>query len=215
MLEEKLFPKVFMWLFVGLFLSFLTGLYVASNANMIYNIVNKGLYLPLMLIEIGLVIYLSARINKMSYTSAVIAYIVYAIMSGLTLSVIFVAFSMTSVVSVFGITALIFLIFAGLGYVTKIDLTKLGTIAFMGLIGIIIVSIVNMFIGNNAIDLGIAIISIIVFIAFIAYDIQKIKRMAYQIADPNKIAVIGALSLYLDFINLFIRLLSLFGRRRN
>lgn len=213
--EEKLFPRVFTWLFVGLFISFLTGLFVSTQPNMIYNIAKNNLYLPIILVEVGLVIYLVARINKMSYMSAILSYLIYSFVSGLTLSLIFVAFGMASIVMVFGITSLIFLLFAAVGYFTNVDLTKIGTLAMMGLVGVILVSIINMFIGSNSINMITAILAIVIFIIFIAYDIQKIKRMAYNIDDPRKMAIIGAFQLYLDFINIFLRLLSIFGNRRN
>jgi FtsH-binding integral membrane protein len=213
--ENKIFQKVFMWMFVGLFISFLTGSFVASNPNMIYNIYTGGLYWWFIIAEFALVVYLSARINKMSYNSAVISYLLYSFVSGLTISVIFVAFEFASIIMVFGLTSLVFLVFSLIGYFTKIDLTKFGTILMMGLLAIIVASIINIFISSYQLDLVTTIIAIVIFMGFIMYDIQKIKRMSLVITDPNKAAIIGALQLYLDFINLFIRLLRLFGRNRD
>ena len=121
---------------------------------------------------------------------------------------------MSSIIFIFLITALVFLIFALIGYFTKINLTKLGTILFMGLIGILIASIINIFVQSQTFDLILVIIGIIVFIGYIAYDINKVKRLEGQI-DEDKLSIIGALELYLDFINLFIRLLQLFGKNKD
>ena len=116
---------------------------------------------------------------------------------------------------VFGITALIFLIFAAIGYFTKIDLTKIGVYLFMALLGVIICSIINIFVGSQTFDLTLTIICLIIFIIYIAYDIQIIKRNLYLIEEEDNLAIYGALQLYLDFINIFIRLVSLFARSRD
>jgi FtsH-binding integral membrane protein len=117
--------------------------------------------------------------------------------------------------TVFGITALIFLIFALIGYYTKIDLTKLGVYLFMALLGVIICSLINIFVGSATFDLGLTIVCLIIFIAYIAYDMQVIKKRLYHIAEEDNLAIYGALQLYLDFINIFIRLLQLFGKSRD
>jgi uncharacterized protein len=122
---------------------------------------------------------------------------------------------MQSIIYVFGLSAVVFGIFAFLGYRTGIDLTKLGSFLIMGLVAIIIGHIVNIFILNSSLDMMLLSLGIIIFLGFIMYDIQKIKNMAYQINDEEKFAIFGALQLYLDFINLFLRLLRLFGRRRD
>lgn len=214
MYDNKIFSKVFMWMFIGLFVSFITGIYVSSNQTMLEN-VYSNIFIWFVLAEFGLVIYLSARINKMSFNSAVISYLLYSFVSGLTLSIIFAVYQFSSIIMVFGLTSLVFLIFSLIGYFTSIDLTKLGTILFMGIIAIIIASIVNIFLGSYQLDLISIILGIIIFMGFIMYDIQKIKRMTLMIPDTDKAAIFGALQLYLDFINLFIRLLSLFGKSKD
>ena len=214
MLDNKLFAKVFMWMFVGLAITFGTGYYVSINQNMLFNVFGSY-YWILVIAEIVVVIWLSARIKKMKPMTAKILFCLYSFLTGLTFSSIFVVYQITSIVYVFGITALIFLIFALIGYFTKIDLTKIGIYLFMALLGVIICSIINMFIGNSTFDLGLTIICLIIFIIYIAYDVQIIKRNLYMITEEDNLAIYGALQLYLDFINIFLRLLQLFGKARD
>ena len=212
MLESnKIFSKVFLWMFIGLAITFGIGYYVSLNENMLYNVF-KTYYWFLIIAELAVVIFLSVRIRKMKPMTAKILFCAYSFLTGLTFSSIFVVYQMTSIVYVFGITSLIFLIFALIGYFTKLDLTQLGTYLFMILLGVIICSIVNMFVGSSSFDLVITIVCLIVFIAYIAYDIQIIKRNLYLIPEEDNLAIYGALQLYLDFINIFLRLLQLFGR---
>lgn len=212
MLESnKIFSKVFLWMFIGLAITFGVGYYVSLNANMLYNVF-KTYYWFLIIAELVVVIFLSVRIRKMKPMAAKILFCAYSFLTGLTFSSIFVVYQITSIVYVFGITSLIFLIFALIGYFTKMDLTKIGTYLFMILLGVIICSIINMFVGSSSFDLVITIICLIVFIAYIAYDIQIIKRNLYLIPEEDNLAIYGALQLYLDFINIFLRLLQLFGR---
>lgn len=213
-MKNNLYSKMFMWMFVGLLITFLVGYYVSTNENMIYNIFATKFYWVIYIAEIVTVIVLSARILKMSKNGAIFGFLLYSFLSGLTFSSIFLTFKMSSIIFIFLITALVFLIFALIGYFTKINLTKLGTILFMGLIGILIASIINIFVQSQTFDLILVIIGIIVFIGYIAYDINKVKRLEGQI-DEDKLSIIGALELYLDFINLFIRLLQLFGKSKD
>ena len=215
MLEEnKIFSKIFFWMIIGLAITFGIGYYVSLNSNMLYNVFSKY-YMLLIIAEIVVVIWLSARIRKMNPTTAKILFCLYSFLTGLTFSSIFVLYQMTSIVLIFGITSLIFLIFALIGYFTKIDLTKLGVYLFMGLLGVIICSIINMFVKSGTFDLTLTIIALIIFIADIAYDIHIIKRNLHTFEEQDNLAIFGALQLYLDFINIFLRLLQLFGRRRD
>lgn len=215
MLESnKLFSKVFMWMFIGLAVTFGVGYYVSLNENMLYNVFAKY-YIFFAIAELAVVIFLSARIRKIQPMTAKILFIAYSFLTGLTFSSIFVIYNMMSIMYVFGITALVFLMFALIGYFTKIDLSKLGIYLLMALIGIIICTIINMFVGSEKFDLGITIIGLIVFIIFVAYDIQVIKRNLYLIENEDNLAIYGALQLYLDFINIFLKLLRLFGSRRD
>lgn len=213
MANNKVFEKVFMWMFIGLLITFLTGYVVSSNDNMLYNIFSGGTYFILIIIELVLVIYLSARIHKMQVTTARIVFILYSFVSGLTFGSIFIVFKMSSIMLIFLITAILFGIFALIGRFTKLDLTKVGTILLMMLFGIVICTFVNVFLKNDTLDLFVSYISIIVFLGFTAYDMQKIKMLSYEFDDEDKIAIIGALELYLDFINIFIDLLRIFGKR--
>ena len=214
MVDNKIFSKIFMWMFIGLAITFGVGYYVSINDVMLYNVFSKY-YIFLIIAELVVVIWLSARIRKMSPMTAKVLFCVYSLLTGLTFSSIFVVYQITSIVYVFGITSLIFLIFALIGYFTKIDLTKIGIYLFMALLGVIICSIINMFVGSETFDLGITIVCLLVFIAYIAFDIQIIKRNLYMIPEEDNLAIYGALQLYLDFINIFLRLLRIFGNSRD
>lgn len=213
-MENKIFSKVFGWMFVGLLLTFITALYVSTNANIIYTLFTSKLYILTFIAEFALVIFLSARIKKMNVTTARITFLIYSFFTGLTFSSIFVVYNLTSIILMFLIAAILFLIFAVIGKYTKLDLTRFRTILIMMLIGVLITSVINIFLGNSAFDTIICIISIIVFLGFTAYDIQKISLLRNEI-EEDKLAIYGALQLYLDFINIFLDLLRLFGGSRN
>ncbi len=170
-----------------------------------------------MLAPLGFVFYLSARINKMNISTAQITFWIFSAIMGLSLASLFIEFTHSSIARVFFITSGTFAAMSLYGYTTKRDLTKLGGFLFMGLIGIIIASIVNIFIGSSALQFAISVIGVLVFVGLTAYDTQSIKNMYYA-GDSEDIgskkALMGALRLYLDFINLFILLLQLFGQRR-
>ncbi len=210
-MENKIYSKVYFWLFIGLLVTFLTGAYTATNKDALSVIFTQGYYWIFALIELGLAIFLSVRIHKMQPTTAKISYLLYTFFSGLTFASLFIVYNLESIIMVFAITALIFLIFALIGHYTKMDLSKLGTFLMMILIGMLLCILVNIFLKNSTFDIIISIISIIIFIGFIAYDVQKIKRLNGMIQEEN-LAVLGAFELYLDFINIFIDLLRLFGK---
>ena len=190
------------------------GVILTPVGNMLFN---SGLSFVIMLAPLGFVFYLSARINKMSTTSAQITFWLFASIMGLSLASIFVQFTHSSIARVFFITAGTFGAMSLYGYTTKRDLTKLGGFLFMGLIGVIIASIVNIFFQSGMMAFVISVIGVLVFVGLTAYDTQNIKNMYYG-GDSEEIgskkALMGALKLYLDFINLFILLLQLFGQRR-
>ena len=213
--NNKIFAKIFLWMFIGLLVTFGVGYYVSSNEIMVENIHKNSTFLIIAIVEIVLCIVLSARIRKMNPLVAKTLYLLYAGLTGLTFSVIFIIYELESIMFVFGITSVICLIFGLIGYYTKIDLTKLGTFLFMALIAVIIASIINIFIGSDAFNLGICILSLIIFIGYMAYDIQVIKRGMYGNINEENLAIYGAFQIYLDFINIFIRLLELFGKRRD
>ncbi len=173
----------------------------------------------LIVIQFGVVIALSALINKLSPAMATALFILYAAITGVTFSTLFLAFTAESIAQVFFITAGTFAIFSVFGYVTKRDLTSLGSLGMMALIGVILASLVNFFLRSEPLYWIISFVAIAVFVGLIAYDTQRIKKMAAGMAGADgdlqsKAAIHGALALYLDFINLFIRLLMIFGRRR-
>ena len=211
--NNQIFTKVFMWMFIGLLVTFGTGYYVSLNANMLYNVFAKC-YWILAIAEIGIAIFLSVRIRKMNPMTAKILYLLYTFLTGLTFSSIFVVYKITSIIYVFGISAMIFGIFAAIGYLTKIDLSRIGVYLMMILIGIILCSIINIFVKSEAFNLGLMIACLVLFIIYVAYDIQVIKRNMYGISEEDNLAIYGAFQLYLDFINIFIRLLQFFGDRK-
>ncbi len=210
---NKVYSKAFGWMFLGLLVTFLTGYIISTNID-ILRVVLSIPFIIYCIVEIGLVIFLTARIHKISKTTAKICFIIYSFVTGLTFSTIFLVYEISSLIYVFGITSILFGIFAIIGHFTKIDLTKISTFLLMGLLGIIICSIINMFLGNESFDLVITIISIIIFLAYVAYDIQKIKKLMNSFPEDN-LPIFSALELYLDFINLFLNLLRLFGKRKN
>lgn len=212
---EKLFPKVFLWMFVGLMLTFGVAYYISNQPTIYTNLFSDNKVFIIWIIEIIVVIVLSARINKLSIMSARILFLTYSFITGLTVSSFFIVYSIGSIIYVFLIAAILFLLFGLIGYFTKIDLSKLGSILFMALIGCLICVIINIFVNSEAFDLGLTIVMVLIFLGYIAYDIQKIKDNLYNIQDEDKLAIIGALELYLDFINLFLRLLRLFGKSKD
>ncbi len=212
--ENKLISKTFLWMFIGLAITFGVGYCVSCNENMLFNLFSGYKWLVLIIAEFGLVIALSAFINKLSPMVAKVLFCVYALVTGLTFSTIFVVYQLGSIIYVFGITGVVFLIFALLGYYTKLDLSKFGTYLLMGLIAIIIASLINMFIGSSSLEFAITIIGLLIFVGYVAYDINMLKNKVYNM-DSENLSIFWALQLYLDFINLFIRLLRLLGKQKN
>lgn len=210
-MENKLISKVFLWMTLGLIVTFATGYFVSMNEMMIVNIFSSKIHWIFLVAELILVFYLSARVTKMSQTSAKIFFLLYSFVSGLTFSSIFIVYNLMSIFYVFIIAAIVFAIFAAIGYFTNLDLTKLGTYLLMALIAIIVCMIINIFISSAQFDLIISIVSILVFIGFTAYDIQRIKMLANSGIPEENLAILGALELYLDYINIFLHLLSIFG----
>ncbi|WPD24753.1 MAG: Bax inhibitor-1/YccA family protein [Candidatus Electrothrix scaldis] len=212
--------KVFNWMAGGLALTGIVA-WFAVTTGLTLSIARSPLYFVLFLIEFGMVYYLSSRVDKMKATTATALFTGYAALNGLTMSVIFLMYTSTSIAATFMVTAGMFGAMAIYGMVTKKDLTGLGSFMFMGLIGIIIASVVNMFLGSSTLHLAISAIGVIVFVGLTAYDTQKIKHMGEQgIMQQGgdvvqKGAILGALTLYLDFVNLFIMLLSFLGGSRD
>lgn len=216
---RKFFQLVYFWMALGLLVSGISAIYVATSPALLEKIFNSGFFLGLVIIELVLVIILSWMIKRISSTTAKILFVAYSLVTGLTLSVIFLAYTLGSVASIFFVSAGIFALISIYGFFTDDDLTSLGQLFIVGLIGIIISMLINMFLQSPAFDYIISIIGVIIFIGLTAYDTQKLKSMVTigreTTEDYSKKAIIGALTLYLDLINLFLNLLSLFGKRRD
>jgi len=214
--------SVYNWMAIALSLTGVTAYYVSHNEAIFQFIYGTpGLIMILIFAELGFVFFLSARIQKIKASTATALFTIYSILNGVTLSYIFLRYTATSIVSTFMICSVTFLACSVYGMITKRDLTSLGGFMIMGLIGIIIASVVNIFIQSSAMQMMISYIGIVVFIGLTAYDTQKLKTMAVTLPDNangamvRKGALIGALSLYLDFINLFIMMLHVFGGSRD
>lgn len=211
--------KVYNWMAVALLITGFAAYFTAGSEQLIQLIFgNKILFFGLIIAEIGLVGYISARIHKLSSFNATLLFLLYSLLNGLTLSFIFMAYTSGSIASTFMITAGTFGTMSVYGYFTKSDLTKIGNIAFMGLIGIIIASVVNFFLKSDMMSWIITYLGVAIFVGLTAYDTQKLKRIAMQgfenEENREKSAILGALTLYLDFINLFLFLLRIFGNRK-
>jgi len=212
-----LMRKVYVWMTLALGITALTAYGVASSPALLTAIYSSKIALiGLIVVELGLVMWLSARINKLSLSAATLLFILYSVVNGATLSSIFVLYSATAITKAFLVSAGTFAAMAVVGYTTRADLTKLGGYLMMALVGVIIASLVNMFIGSSGFDLIISFIGLAVFIGLTAWDSQMIKRMLLEAEDGGeayqKVALMGSLSLYLDFINIFLYLLRFFGR---
>jgi len=208
--------SVYNYMGSALALSGIVAMAAASSETLMATIFGTPLMWVVMLAPLGLVFFLSARINKMSASAAQTTFWVFAALMGLSLSSIFMVYTPVSITRVFFITAGTFGAMSLYGYTTKRDLTGMGSLMMMGLFGVIIASVVNMFLASSALHFAISVIGVLVFVGLTAYDTQKIRRN-YLEADGSEVmskkAIMGALTLYLDFINLFLMLLRLFGNR--
>ncbi|WP_321978674.1 Bax inhibitor-1/YccA family protein [Prevotella sp.] len=215
-----LMRKVFVWMTLALAITGLTAYGVATSPALLSLIFSsKVTFFGLIIAEFALVFAISGAINRLSLSTATLLFILYSVVNGATLSTIFFAFSVATIGKVFFITAGTFGAMALVGYTTKTDLTSMGKLLFMALLGIIIASVVNMFVASSGLDLILSYVGVLVFVGLTAYDTQKIKQMCQSAPDAGestqKLALIGALSLYLDFINLFLYLLRIFGNNRD
>lgn len=213
--EQTFVQRVFNWMFWGLALTGIVAYFVSSTPVILTAIFGNMLIQIILVVgTLALVWNLSANINKMSPTAAVANFMVYAGLNGVILSYIFLVYTKSSIVSTFFITAATFGAMAFYGYTTKKDLSKWGSMAIMGLIGIIIASVVNFFVASSGLSLIISYAAVLIFVVLTAYDMQKIKNIGNSVGYNPNLAILGALALYLDFINLFIHLLRIMGRRR-
>ena len=214
--------SVYNWMGIGLALTGFTAYYVSSSESILRLVFGNPLLLMVLIVaELGLVFAIAGMVNRMSAGTATALFVIYSSLNGVTLSSIFLVYAQASIVSTFFVCAATFIACSLYGWTTKKDLTSLGGFMMMGLIGIVIASLVNLFIQSSGMSMIISYIGVFVFVGLTAYDTQKIKNMAMTQpanldgAVVRKGAIVGALSLYLDFINLFLMLLSIFGQRRD
>ena len=213
-----LMRKVYVWMTLALVITGFTAYGVATSPGVLQLIFgNQILFWGMIIAELALVIGVSAAINRLSLTTATLMFILYSVINGALFSSIFLIYTASSIATVFFITAGTFGVMVLIGYTTKTDLTSIGKYLFMALIGLIIATLVNMFIKSEGFTYILSYIGVLIFVGLTAYDSQKIKQMLLQAPDAGegaqKLALLGALTLYLDFINLFIYLLRIFGRR--
>ncbi|MBQ3033067.1 MAG: Bax inhibitor-1/YccA family protein [Deferribacterales bacterium] len=213
--------QVYVWMTIGLALTGLVAMYAADSQTIRQAVFGSTFtFIILIIAQFGMVIALSAAVHKMSAGMATGIFLLYSAISGVTFSSIFLVYTAESISTAFFTAAGMFLLMSVYGTVTKRDLTNWGSFLFMGLIGIVIASIVNIFLKNSTMSLVISCIGVIVFTGLTAYDTQKLRRLGAEI-DVNdsltmrRMVILGALTLYLDFINLFLMLLQLFGGRRD
>ena len=216
---SALFKSVYMQMAAALSITGLVAYFLSQSQDFwLFLANNTSLIWVVLIAQIVLVIWLSARFTRMSMTTATLLFILYSAMMGVTMSTIFMVYTMSSIASVFFITAGMFLVMSLLGYFTRMDLTRLGSILFMALIGVIIASLVNIFLKSEMLYWVVSYVAVVVFVGLTAYDTQKIKQMLVEYGEVDemgyKLALFGALTLYLDFINLFLYLLRIFGDRR-
>lgn len=207
--------KVYVRMFLALVVTAFTALYVASSPALLTTILgSRAIFFGLIIAELAVVFILSGRINKLSTATAALLFYLYAILNGVVFSSIFVVYELGSIAYTFFITAGVFGAMSVYGLVTKNDMTRFGSYCVMALFGLIIATVVNIFVASSTLDWIISFVGVALFIGLTAWDTQKIKNAAYEVepSQMGKLATIGALSLYLDFINLFLYLLRFFGR---
>jgi uncharacterized protein len=215
--QSSIINQVYAWMTAGLLVTGAVAAYTANSLWLLQLIFGNpfGIWV-LFIAQIAMVLGLSAGIGRLAPTVATGLFIAYAALNGLTMASIFLVYTRTSIASTFFITAATFAAMSMYGYVTKRDLTKMGSLLFMALIGLILASLVNFFLKSTALYWIITYAGVLIFIGLIAWDTQKIKRLSVQATDDTsarRIAILGSLMLYLDFINLFLFLLRIFGRR--
>ena len=221
--SRKFIANVFMWMFVALGISSASA-YIFATPEFFSLLVDTSthqlsvLFYVIMFAPLAFVLIMNFGMNRISYGLLAVLYVVYAAVTGVSLSVILLAYTASSVLGVFLTSSAVFGIMAIAGYTTKTDLTKFGSLMIMGLIGLVIASVINMFLRSDSLGYLISYIGVAVFVGLTAYDVQKLKNIGaglqYGEASSKKMALMGGLTLYLDFINLFLYLLRIFGRRR-
>ena len=215
--QNTLLRKSYVWMAAALLITGLTSYYVATSPAVLSLIFGNRLVLYGMIIgELALVFGLSASIQRISVVTATLMFVLYSVLNGALLSSIFLVFTLGSIATTFFVTAGTFAVMALYGSITKTDLSRMGNILLMALIGLIIALVVNIFVKSTMFEMVISAIGVIIFTGLTAYDAQKIKALTYGVEEDDetqKLAVLGALTLYLDFVNLFLYLLRFLGRR--
>ena len=213
-----LMRKVYLWMTLALAITGMTAYGVATSPGILATIYSSSAIMwGIVIAQLALVLTVSAAINRLSLSVATLLFVLYSVMNGVMFSSIFLVYTASSISTVFFITAGTFGAMSLVGYTTKTDLSSIGKYLFMALIGLVIATIVNIFVGSSSLEMILSYLGVLIFVGLTAWDTQKIKQMLVEAPDAGessqKIALLGALSLYLDFINLFIYLLRIFGRR--
>jgi FtsH-binding integral membrane protein len=216
---QAIMRQVYIWMGLGMFLTAFVA-YMTANSTLINLALNPVVMLVAILAEFGMVLGISFGLSRLSSGVATLLFFAYAALNGFTLSIVLLEFSIASVFLAFAATAALFVVMSVIGYTTRVDLTKIGTFLMMGVIGLVIAMLINMFVGSGPLDMLISVVGILIFTGLTAFDTQRIGRMAAQMnmqvggEAEVKFGIIGALKLYLDFINMFLFMLRLVGRRR-
>ncbi|MBQ7263365.1 MAG: Bax inhibitor-1/YccA family protein [Synergistaceae bacterium] len=218
---NSLFRKVYQWMALGLILTAVMAYVVASSRTMLGMLYGSGAGVAIVaIVEVGLVLWLSARIQRLSVATAATLFLVYSVLNGVLCSAVLLVYTQGSVYNAFLSTAGMFAVMSVWGLYTQRDMTSFGSFLRMGLWGLIIAMLVNLFMGSSMMDIYISVFAILIFLGMTAWDTWKIRQIAHDMEDGadgewgRKVAIMGALALYLDFINLFLHLLRLFGKRR-
>ncbi|MFZ9856875.1 MAG: Bax inhibitor-1/YccA family protein [Roseiflexaceae bacterium] len=217
-LLQRSMQQVYLWMTAGLLITGAVSTGLVGDASIMALVMNPFVFIGLFIVQLLMVIGLSAMVQRLSPLAATMIFLAYAALNGVTLTPIFLAYTAESIASTFFTTAGTFAVMAVYGATTKRDLTKLGSMLMMAVIGLIIATLVNLFFQNSLFNLIISVAGVLIFVGLTAYDVQKLTRMSTQMSsadDAQRFAVIGALTLYLDFINLFIYMLRLLGVRRD
>lgn len=214
---QSIMRQVYVWMVLGMLLT--AGVAYATVSTSLINLAASPVILLVAIVaEFGLVLAISFGINRLSSGVATTLFLVYAALNGFTLSLVLLAFSVGTVFLAFASTAALFGAMSIIGYTTQVDLSKMGTYLMMGVMGLVIAMVINMFVNSGPLDFIVSIVGVLIFTALTAYDTQRIGRMAAQMSQAGdegvKFGIIGALKLYLDFINMFLFMLRLFGGRR-
>lgn len=211
-MKKDLLSKVFGWLFVGLLATFASGYLLSTSDTLMEKLYGSNIHWILVAAEVIIALVLAIRLTKMNKITAIILYIVYTLLTGATISAIFIAYKLTSIMVIFLVTSVLFGIFALIGRYTKIDLSKWGIYLAIGIVAIIVLSIINIFVGSEKLNILTCILGVVIFVGYIAYDVNRITKSAdFEGVEETNLPILFAFELFIDFINLFMDLLRLFG----